>query len=166
MRITSTLLLLTLCTGLAMTAQAQTDAQNVTIVVPSINEFEIPVADVTITVAAPAAGQETGSGTDASTGYNITTNSPSMKITGVLNALYPTGISLDVLLGTPTASGGGSAGTATSTTLSDSPQDLVSGIGQAYGSNVTIGYTAYATAEAAPNAPGVLRTVTYTLTTD
>ena len=132
---------------------------------PSVNSFEIPTEDVLITVAAPSIGQETGSGTNASTGYNITTNSPNMKITGELGNLYSTGISLDVLLGTPTASGGGSAGSASSVTLSESPQDLVTGIGQAFGSNISIGYTAYATAEAAPNPGGETQTVTYTLTT-
>ncbi|MEP0546793.1 MAG: hypothetical protein ABJF88_07670 [Rhodothermales bacterium] len=163
MRVTAFFALLVLCTGLATTAQAQSDAQDVTIVVPSVNAFEIPTNAVTITVVAPAAGQQTGTGSNASTGYNLTTNNSSMKITGQLDALYPTGISLQVLLGTPTASSGGSAGTTTQTTLSTSAQDLITGISRAYGSNVTIGYTASATAGAVPNA-GVTQTVTYTLT--
>lgn len=163
MRVTALFTLLVLCTGLATTAQAQSDAQQVTIIVPSVNAFEIPTNAVTITVVAPAAGQQTGTGSDASTGYNLTTNNSGMKITGQLDALYPTGISLQVLLGTPTASSGGTAGTTTQTTLSTSAQDLVTGISRAYGSNVSIGYTASATAGAVP-ATGVTQTVTYTLT--
>lgn len=164
MRITTTFMVLLLCTTFATSAQAQSDDQDVTIVVPSINEFEIPDGDVTITITGVgSAGDEDATGTDNSTGYNITSNSDDMKITGELNALYPTGISLDVLLGTPTASGSGVSGTATQTTLSAAPQDLVTGMSHVYGTNVAIGYSATATAEADPTA-GVLRTVTYTLT--
>lgn len=164
MRITTTLLVLLLCTAFAASAQAQSDDQDVTIVVPSINEFEIPDGDVTITITGVSdAGDEDASATDNSTGYNITSNGDDMKITGELDALYPAGISLDVLLGTPTASGSGVSGTANQMTLSAAPQDLVTGMSHVFGTNVTIGYTATATAEAAPTA-GVLRTVTYTLT--
>lgn len=137
-----------------------TASQEVTIEVEPINAIEIPIGSVTLTIDSvdPATGLPQAE-TDASTSYNVTTNGDSMKITGALDTEYSSGLSLKVLLGVPTASGG----SATQRTLGTTSQDLVNGISRVSDNGVAITYTAEASVEVAPNT-NETRTVTYTLT--
>lgn len=167
MRVTTTLLLLLLCIGLTTAAQAQTTASHpVTIDVASVELITLNDASVSISVPAPAAGSATSVATAAST-YNVTSNLSNRKITGELDAAYPSGITLAVAMNAPTASSqsGASAGSsAGSQVLGVAPVNLVTGMSYVYGSGIGMTYTATVDAGIAVQSPS--RDVTYTLTSN
>ena len=152
------LLLVLLVCG-ATSASAQTDTQDVTVVVQEVNEIVVS-GNVSITLNSLDGGGDYNDVTDASTTYDLTTNGTNKKITAVLGAEYATGISLAVLLGAPTgATAAGSAQTLNASTATD----LVTGISNS-GSGLSISYTASATSAAATNGAGETQTVTFTVT--
>ena len=147
----------------APSAAAQNTSHNVGVSVATTNAFNVDASDVSIAFGAIPAGNQTASGAGSSS-YDLTTNTDGAKIAASLDSDYPAGITLQALLGTPTASGatGASGGTSTQQTLSDSNVDLVTGISFASGSSISIDYTATITPAVA--AGTYTRAVTYTYT--
>lgn len=146
---------------LAPLVVAQSETQNVTVVVQEINEITVSAATLTITINSATAGSAPDDATDLTTTYNITSNGANKKITGQLDVDYAAGISLAIELTEP--AGATSAGEVTLT--SGSASDLVTGITRVTGMALQIKYTAAATAAAVPNEPaGETHTVTLTIT--
>lgn len=160
MRFAHTLMLLSLFALSATTARAQSATQDVTIQVAPISVFEIPDSEVMLTITGVDASGDPAPATDASTSYNLTTNATGMKITGMLDTDYSSGLTLQVLFGIPAA-----GGSATQRTLSTTPQDIVNGLSHVNSVGVPITYTAEATIDVAPSTSEE-RTVTYTITSD
>jgi len=135
----------------------RTLSQDVTVSVDALNVISIS-GSVSVSIASATAGISPDPETDGSTTYNITVNGGIKKLTGTLDAAYSTGITLNLLLGSP------SGGSAVERTLSTTTQDLVSGFGYVAETDLAITYTASATVLATPNGAGETRTVTITLT--
>jgi hypothetical protein len=133
--------------------------QAVTVSVQEINKISIS-GSVSLTISTATAGSAPDASLDSSSSYNLTVNGTGKKLTGVLDGAFASGITLQALLTAPTG------GTATQRTLSITSQDLVTGIGHAAESSLSISYTASASASATPNGAGESRTVTFTLTTE
>lgn len=114
-----------------------TDVITINYEVTAINELEITDASVSLTVNSATAGQQPDQATDATT-YDITTNAAtnSKKITGILSAAMPAGLTLQADVTAPT--GGASAG---ATTLTDSAVDLVNTIEMVAEAGIAIGFT-------------------------
>ena len=143
--------------AIQMAASNLTLSQNVNVMVQQINELKI-VGDVNLIISTSTPGVGLDSAVDASSAtYNLTTNDNGKKITGSIDASFSPGISLFVLLGAP------AGGTAFNEELSTTAIDLVTGIGYAAQTGLTITYTATAAVSAAPNGTGETRTVTLTL---
>lgn len=159
MRFRNLFLILALGGFIALPVAAQTATQNVTVVVQEITAISVS-APVTLTInSVGSAGDNPDEATNSSSSYSITTNGSGKKITGEIDASFPTGISLAVNMQAP-ADAGASAG---QVTLGTTPQDLVSGLTRVTGSDLEISYVASATVEAEPSA-GETRTVTFTVT--
>jgi cytoskeletal protein RodZ len=140
------LLVLGFILGLSGLAMAGTATQTVTIVVSAINAISVSGPPGTLTVNAATAGSQPTPVSDNTTTYNITTNAVSgspVKITGVLSAALPTGLTLTINLAAPST--GTSLG---AVALSATPASLVTGIYQDINSSLMITYTASATVAA------------------
>lgn len=149
-----------LALGVAATASAQTATQTLSLSVTDVNT--VAVSGDPGAMSAAAGGADA---TDASTTYDVTTNSTTAKkITGYIDTAMPTGTTLSVSLADPDGAGSAtSAGSVSLTaTTSGTAQDLVTGITQLSASGKQISYTLHAgvTAAAASNLP---RTVTFTI---
>ena len=141
-----------------MASSNLTLSQSVTVTVQQINELSI-VGDVNLTISSSNPGGGLNPAVDGSSAtYNLTTNDSGKKIIGSIDAPYSTGIRLFILLGAPA---GGSISSEEELTATDI--DLVTGIGYAVQTGLTIQYTADVSVNAAPNGAGETRTVTLTL---
>ncbi len=132
-------------------------SQDVAVSVLEINAITVS-GNVSLNISGAVAGSNPADASNAATSYDITVNGGSKKLTGALDALFSTGISLDVLLVPPTG------GTAVRRTLGTTTQDLVTGFGYVAETGLAITYTAIVSAQAAPNGAGQTRTVLLTLT--
>lgn len=160
-RLYQLLALAVLVVGAPPAAFAQTDTQDVTIIVEDINEIAIS-GNVTLTINSATGGGDPDDATDATTSYDLTTNGSGKKITGILDGEYETGISLSITLAAPAASGT-SAGAQTLNMLT--AVDLVTAIANVSEVGLGISYTASATSAAVPNGvAGETQTVTFTVT--
>jgi hypothetical protein len=143
--------------AVAATARAQeTATQTVTYSVSAISEIEVSGDPGALAVTSASGGTFTDA-TDASTTYNVSTNTTGAKITAAINTAMPAGLTLKVNLTAPT--GGTSAG---AITLGTTDVDAVTGITQVSESGKTIAYTL----SAAPTAGAVssaTKTVTFTI---
>jgi hypothetical protein len=131
--------------------------QSVTVSVQDIALISVS-GNVTLTISGATPGSSPDDDTDSSTSYALTVNGTGKKLTGALDAAYAGGVTLDALLTAPTGA------SAVQQTLTTTAKDLVTGIATVAASGLTIAYTASAAPTAAPNGPGVSRTVTFTLT--
>lgn len=130
---------------------------DVTVSVQEINAISVS-GNVVLNIAGATAGSSPNPDTDAASTYNVTVNAANRKLTGALDVVFSSGISLDLLLAAPLG------GTAAVRTLDATTQDLVTGFGNVAETGLAISYTASATTLAAPNGAGETRTVTLTLT--
>ncbi len=137
-----------------------TAQQTVTYEVSAINELSVSSPTVSLNVNAATAGSAPTSATNSATSYAITTNETGRKITGSINTVMPSGVTLSVSLAAPT--GGTSAG---SQALGTTAVDLVSGIATLNESGRAISYTLAATS-AAGVVPSASKTVTFTITAE
>jgi hypothetical protein len=126
--------------------------------VSAINELSVSSPTVSLTVSAATAGSAPTAASDSSTSYAITTNESNRKITGILNTAMPSGVSLSASLAAP--SGGTSLG---AVVLTESAQDLVTGISTLNATGKAITYNLSATS-AAGVVPSASKTVTLTVT--
>jgi len=131
-----------LLAGFAGVASAQSDSSTVTYTISPVTLIEI-ASDVNLTIdSVNSIGGGLANDTD-STSYAITNNAGAKKLVGKLNAAMPANTTLAVNASAPT--GGASAG---SVTLTDSNQDLVTGIGAVNQTGVNITFTLSATVNA------------------
>ena len=137
----------------SMTYAASSATQTVTYEVQAITEFSVSGNPSALIVNAATAGSEPTAVTDATTSYNVSTNSASKKITGAINTAMPSNTLLKVTLA---SSGATSAG---QVTLSTSAQDLVTGINTLAEGSQTITYEFSATVDA-----GVVSSASKTVT--
>jgi hypothetical protein len=159
------LAVLALGLGVIGTAAAASDttSHDVTIAVPTIDLIAVSGTPGTLTIAEPTALSDPGgepmySNEDTSCTLLWLTNGTGRKVTAELDVGLPTGLKLLATV-TPTAGKGTSQG---EVELSDSPQEVVTGINRKWEWNATISYKASATEEAEPTTETV--TVTYTIT--
>ena len=158
----SLLLTVIIIAGTTQIAAAQTDTQDVTIVVAAIDVISVSAGTLTITINSATPGSPPDASNDATTTWALTSNNASTtKITGSLGSAYAAGISLAVTLQAPTASGTSTG----AVTLTTTDQDLVTGMSAQNESGRTITYSAAATTAVAPNGAGEQQTVTFTITT-
>lgn len=156
-RILAAVAVLALCGSIAAFADAIA-TQTLTLEVTAINEIEVSGNPGAMTVNTATAGSQPDAVTNALTTYSITTNGTGMKITGILNTVMPTNVTLQAALAAPDV--GTSAG---ATTLTTTAADLVTGVTQVVSSAKTITYTLSATV-AAGIVASTTRTVTLTVT--
>ena len=137
-------------------AQAQSDqaTQVVNFEVQAINSISV-FGSPSLTIVAANAGSAPTS-VSASGTYAITTNEVNQKVTASIDANMPSGVTLSVLLGSP------SGATPTQRNLSSVAQDVLTGVSTLSQSGLSIGYTLSATAAAGVVAADS-RTVTYTI---
>lgn len=148
-------------TFLSAAAYAQTATQDVTIVVPEVEALSVTAASVTLEFDPPASGGGAGWVDKTVSGgtYGVTANTSSNKITAELDLEFAPGLSLFVSLGSPTG-----ASTSGAQQLSTTPVDLVTDVTGVDEVGLPISYTVSNDGNAAPNAAGETRTVTFTLT--
>ncbi len=144
-----------LASGVAMAGN--TAQQTVNFQINGINEISVSGNPGTLTIDSATAGQDPDPAIDNSTTYSVTTNEENKKIVGKIDTAMPQYTSLKVQLAAPT--GGSSAG---EVALSESDQDLVTGISKLSESGKQISYKFEAQAEAGTLSGS--RTVTFTLT--
>jgi hypothetical protein len=144
--------------GAAAVFAASNVAQTITMEVTAINEISVSGNPGAMTISTATAGAQPDAVTNALTTYSITTNGTGMKITGVLNSVMPTSVTLTVSLAAPTV--GTSAG---AVTLTAAAADLVTGITQVATPTRSITYNLSATV-AAGIVASTTRTVTLTVT--
>ena len=154
------LLPLALLLAVVPTASAQSDTQDVTVVVEEVNEISIS-NPVTLTLSASTAGGGFDDATNSGSTYAVTTNGTGKKITAKLGAEFAAGISLRVSVAAP--AGATAAGSAQALNAATAV-DLVTGLSQVSESGLGITYTASATSAASPNGAGETQTVTFTVT--
>ncbi len=154
--------LLLLWCSFALAAHAQVATQAVTVTVDTIHAVSVSSGAVSLTIDTATPGSDPDDAVDNTTHYNITTNGTGMKLTGVLDAAYASGLLLAVTLDGP----GGSSSAGQVTLSHSTSKTLVSGIANVAETSLTITYRASATAAAVPNdgAGGETNTVTITLT--
>lgn len=139
-------------------AFAQTATQIVNFQVAAINEVSVSTANTSLAINGAVAGSNPTSVSSTGLTWAVTTNESNMKITGILSADMPTGLTLSVDLAAP-----GTAVSANSVALSSASSDLVTGIATTAASGLAMTYTLDATAAAGVVAPASV-TVTYTIT--
>jgi len=123
-------------------ASAQTDSSTVTYTVSPVTLIEI-ASDVSLTIdSVNSVGGGLANDTDSTT-YAITNNAGAKKLVGKLNAAMPDNTTLSLQASAP--AGAASAG---AVTLSNSNQDLVTGIGAVNQSGISIVFTLSATVNA------------------
>ncbi|MBU0690939.1 hypothetical protein KKC97_09225 [bacterium] len=137
---------------------ADNDTHEVTVTVSAINEMAVSGGDIGLTINSATAGAQPDDDTDATTGLAWTTNEATKKITAETDNAAPT-YTLKVLASAVT--GGGAA--AAQVTLSTTPGDYVTGIGETIGT-CTNTYTASATAAQGTGAD--VHNVTFTITAE
>jgi hypothetical protein len=136
---------------------ADNDNHQVTVTVNDINELAVTGGDITLTISAATAGQNPNQATNNTCGLEWTVNTTNKKITVATNQA-----SFAHALRVQAASvSGGTA--AAEVTISDTPQDLVTGVATTLGT-CTLNYRA--TATAAQGTQSVAHTITYTITAD
>jgi hypothetical protein len=144
----------------SLTMAGNTADQTVTYQVDAINEISVSDDPGNLVVNNATAGSEPDEDIDNSTSWAITTNQTARKITGSINPVMPTNVTLEINLTAPT--GGVSAG---DVSLSATAANLVTSIETVAESGLTITYTLSATVAA-----GVVlqdqTTVTLTLTSE
>lgn len=119
-------------------AASVTVTQSLAATISEIYVISVGTSSLSLTLSVPTAGSDFSSVTNATTSYNISLNSTTVrKITASLGSSLPTGISLAVALAAP-SSGGSSSG---SVSLTTSAQDVVRGLNQLSGSGLVITYT-------------------------
>jgi hypothetical protein len=154
------LALAALITGTAG-AQSTTATATVTYSVTASKAISVSGNPASMTVSAGGVG---ATATDATTTYGVTTNATSAspgKITGILGAALPTGVSLSVDLADP--DGAGAATSAGSVALNNSTAaDLVTSVSNIDVTGKAITYSLAATASAAAAASQTV-VVTYTI---
>lgn len=144
------------CGGSLLDA-ATTATATVTFTIGSIDSITVSGNPAALTINAAVAGSAPTSATDATTTYAVTTNNTARRVTGAIDTVMPTGVTLSVNLGAPT--GATSAGAVALTTTA---QALVTAIANIAQGSLTITYTLAATVSAAQAGP-LTRTVTYTV---
>jgi hypothetical protein len=142
-------------------AFAQTATQTVTFQVNAINEVSVSTANTSLAINSAVACRYPTSATSAGLTCAGTTNQSGAKITGILSADMPTGLTLRVALTAPSGATAASAGSPVA--LSSSSTDLVTGISTLAATGLGMQYTLDATAAAGVVASDS-RTVTYTIT--
>lgn len=139
-------------------AQSNQASHTVSVTVQAINVLAVG-GNVSLTIDSATPGSEPDFDEGSST-YALTTNSAAaMKITAATDVAMPTGLTLSATMASPAS--GSSAG---SVDLTNSAQDMVSGITQVTGANLSISYRATATVDAEVTSTDF--TVTYTLTAE
>lgn len=134
---------------------ADNDNHQVTVTVNDINELAVSGGDITLTISAATAGQNPNQATNNTTGLDWTVNTTNKKITVATNQAT---FAHTLFVQAASVSGGTSAG---EVTVSDTAQDLVTGIATTLGS-CTLNYRA--TVTAAQGTQSVAHTITYTIT--
>lgn len=140
----------------ATEANAQTATQVVTFEVQAINQIAV-TGTPSLTISAAVAGVAPTS-VSAAASYAITTNESNRKITAVLDADMPSGVTLSIDMAAPALNGSGQG----VKPLSTGAQDLVTGISALNESGLAIEYTLSATSAAGVVASDT-RTVTFTV---
>lgn len=140
---------------------AQTAATaTVTYEVQEINEISVSADPGPLVVSNAAAGDSPGVAMDEQTTWTLTTNGSNKRITGLVDASMPAGVSLLVTLVAP--DGASSTG---EVALSPTAQTLVSQISEVHSAGLRVTYTLSATTQA-----GVIardqRSVTFTIVAD
>lgn len=142
-----------------------TDSHDVTVTVPEVALIDVDDTTVTCALTAPIeAGSNFTDGTVTSS-YAITANipvagTPKNKIQVSVDAVPTVGADLKVVSAVPTSSGGTAA---SAVTLSDTDQDLVTGMGNTVDSNVTLTYTCSHTGSPIASHGSDTVSVTYTI---
>jgi len=150
--------LMVMVTFLARLDAGTSDNHTVTLEVSAINEIAISGGTVTLTVNTATAGSAPTAATDSSTAtYAVTTNGSSKKVTAALDSVVPSNTTLSLNMGAPT--GGSSSG---AVNLTNSAQDMVTGISTLNESGLSMSYSFTATADAGTVA-STNRTMTLTL---
>ncbi len=142
-------------------AFAQTATQTVTFQVDAINEVSVSTANTSLAINSAVAGSDPVSATSTGLTWAVTTNQSGAKITGILSADMPSGLTLSVALTAP--SGATAANSGSPVSLSSASTDLVTGISTLAATGLSMQYTLDATAAAGVVASDS-RTVTYTIT--
>jgi hypothetical protein len=142
-------------------AFAQTATQTVTFQVDAINEVSVSTLTTSLAINSATAGSNPTSATSSGLTWAVTTNQNTAKITGILSADMPTGLTLSVNLAAP--AGALSANSGNPVALSSASTDLVTGISTLAASGLSMTYKLDATAAAGVVASDT-RTVTYTIT--
>ena len=134
---------------------ADNDNHQVTVTVNDINELAVTGDDITLTISSATAGQNPNQATNNTCGLEWTVNTTNKKITVATNqATFAHALRVQAA----SVSGGTSAG---EVTISDTAQDLVTGVATTLGT-CTLNYRA--TATAAQGTQSVAHTITYTIT--
>ena len=145
-----------LLAGFSNVASAQSDSSTVTYTISPVTLIEI-AGDVSLTIdSVNSIGGGLANDTAATT-YAITNNAGAKKLVGKLSAAMPANTTLSVNASAPT--GGATVGPVT---LTDSNQNLVTGIGAVNETGVNIAFTLSATVNAALVNAGT-KTLTLTL---
>ena len=127
--------------GLLQAQDTNTDAHDVTVVVPEVALLDIEDgSNITLTITAPTeAGLPVGFSAEDNTqwlNYSSiigSTTEPNRKVTVVASGNLPAGTNLKVVAGAYTGTGAGTTGSPTAAvTLSTTEQDLITGIGSCY----------------------------------
>ena len=150
------LLVAVLLTGFISVAwAADNDDHQVTVTVNAINELAVTGGDITLTISSATAGQNPNQATNNTCGLEWTVNTTNKKITVATNqATFAHALRVQAA----SVSGGTSAG---EVTISDTAQDLVTGVATTLGT-CTLNYRA--TATAAQGTQSVAHTITFTIT--
>ncbi len=141
----------------AVSAQAQTATQDLTINIQAINKISVAGGSHTLTINTATAGQAPDD-VSWSTTWAVTTNQSNAKITASIGTDMPTGVTLKANLGAPSASGTSAGDVA----LDNSSKDVVTGITKLNEAGLSLTYTVSATAAA--GVQSVSKTVTFTVT--
>ncbi|MFZ5432869.1 MAG: hypothetical protein ACOZB3_03755 [Calditrichota bacterium] len=145
---------MSLCIG-TLAIAADNDNHQVTVTVVAINELAVTGGDITLTINAATAGSEPDAVNNTTCGLQWTTTETSKKITVVSDLSAP---DYTLQVQATSVTGGTSAG---QLTVSDSAQDLVTGVAETTGS-CTLSYTASCTASEGTGSS--VHTITYTIT--
>jgi hypothetical protein len=153
-------LVMALALGLTGVVMAADPAVVFTLDVNEINSLSVTDEAITLTVDEAVAGSAPTAVPDSSSTYAITTNGTSKRITGQLNTIMPTGVTLTANLTAPSGSGS-SAGTVAM--IAASATSLVTGISGLNESSLGITYELSATSAAAVIGAAISRTLTLTI---
>lgn len=140
----------------AASASAQTATQDLTINIQAINKIAVSGGAHTLTINTATAGNAPDDAT-WTTSWAITTNQSTMKVTASIGTDMPSGTTLILNMGQPTA-----ATSAGNVVLEGSAKDIVTGITKLNESSLPLTYTVQATAAA--GVQSISKTVTYTVT--